>query len=637
MDREAWDNYLEKGILGLVLGILVMGPLCFGAVHAIPFAAIQALTVLVLLLWAGRLWIDPKPRLLFPPLCWGVLAFVAYAGYRYATADIEYVARLECIRVLTYAALFFAVLNNLHRQENARTIVYTVVFLGMCLAALGVYQFATNSNRVWHLTTPFEHRGTGTYINANHFAGFLELILPIALAHAMLARAKILPRLLFGYAALVILAGIATSVSRGAWLSTILVLLFLGAVLMSYRPYRIPIIVFILLTLTAGGLFVKNSFSTQLRLRQLISGQTEKEVDDSLRFTLWQPAIEIWKEHPWIGAGPAHFDHQFRSHRPLMVQRQPNRVHNDYLNTLADWGVIGFGLVASCWALLAWGLAKTWSFVRGSFSELGERKGSNKFAVVLGTSLGLLAILFHSVVDFNMHIPANAILVTVWMALLASHIRFATERFWHSPGILSRSVVTLALGAACAVLAFTGWTRAMEERWISKANGAELYSQEEIDYLKKAHAVEPKNPFTTYALGEALRFRSQNDAAGNRATAEEALKWFGLGMTLNPWDGYNFLRYGMCLAWLDRAEEAWPFLSKAEALDPQGFYMLSQIGICYMQAGRYAAARPWLQRSLKLKWGENPVAHEYLRICETRLEQEAGLSIKLKPMAPESR
>jgi O-antigen ligase len=637
MDREAWDNYLEKGILGLVLGILVMGPLCFGAVHAIPFAGIQALTVLVLLLWAGRLWIAPKPRLLFPPVCWGVLAFVAYAGYRYATADIEYVARLECIRVLTYAALFFAVLNNLHRQENSRTIVYAMVFLAMCLAALGVYQFATNTHRIWHLTSPFEHRGTGTYINANHFAGFLELILPLGLAHAMLARAKILPRLLFGYASLVILAGIATSVSRGAWLSTLLVLLFLGAVLMSYRPYRIPIVIFLLIILTAGGLFIKNSFSTQLRLRQLIVGNEEKQLDDSLRFALWQPAIEIWKEHPWIGAGPAHFDHQFRTHRPPMVQKQPHRVHNDYLNTLADWGIIGFTLVAACWGLLAWGLVRTWGFVRGSFSELGERKGSNKFAVVLGTSLGLLAILFHSVVDFNMHIPANAILVVVWMALLASHIRFATERFWFSPGILGRGFVTLLLGAACVVLAFTGWTRMMEEHWTAKANGAELYSQQQITCLRKALAVEPKNPSTTYALGEALRFRSQNDAEGNRATAEEALEWFGLGIKLNPWDGYNFLGYGMCLAWLDRADESWSYLNKAEALDPQGFYMLSQIGICYMQAGKYAAARPRLQRSVKLRWGDNPIAHQYLKICEARLEQSAALSIKLKPVVSESR
>ncbi len=630
MDREAWDNYLEKGILGLVLGILVLGPLCFGAVHAIPFAGIQALTALVLVLWGARLWIDPKPRLLFPPVCWGVVAFVIYAGYRYATADIEYVARLECIRVLIYASLFFAVLNNLHRQEHAKVIVYSMIFLAMCLAAVGVYQFAANSNRVWHLTTPYAHRGTGTYINANHFGGFLELILPLGLAHAMLARAKIVPRLLFGYASLVILAGIAVTVSRGAWLSTAIALTLLSVVLMSYRHYRIPIIVALLLTLGAGGIFVKNSVSAQLRLRQLVSGDKEQEVDDSLRFTLWQPAIEIWKEDPWLGAGPAHFDHRFRAYRPLTVQKQPHRVHNDYLNTLVDWGIIGFALVGACWALLAWGLARTWSFVRGSYSELGERKGSNKFAVVLGTSLGLLAILIHSVVDFNMHIPANAILVVVWMALLASHIRFATERFWHSPGIVGRCLTTLLMASTCFVLIFTGWKRVWEERWTARAKAAELYSAQQIDYLRRAHAVEPRNSATTYAIGEALRFRSQNDTGDYRVTGEEALKWYGLGIQLNPWDGYNFLRYGMSLAWLGRAEESWVYLNKAEALDPQGYYMLSQIGISYIQAEKYAAARQWLLRSVKLRWGDNAIAHQYLGICEARMQEEAALSLRLR-------
>jgi O-antigen ligase len=111
-----------------------------------------------------------------------------------------------------------------------------------------------------------------------------------------------------------------------------------------------------------------------------------------------------------------------------MVQLRPGWAHNDYLNALAEWGVVGTGLVAAAWVLLGLGVLKTWPSVRGKPKGLGDEKNSNKFALVLGATLGLAAILVHSVVDFNMHIPANAILAIALMALLTSHLRFATDR-----------------------------------------------------------------------------------------------------------------------------------------------------------------------------------------------------------------
>src|SRR5262249_2225172 len=150
-------------------------------------------------------------------------------------------------------------------------------------------------------------------------------------------------------------------------------------------------------------------------------------LNDDLRFTLWRPAVKIWQENPLWGIGPAHFDYAFRRYRPEEVQYRPDRVHNDYLNTLVDWGIAGVVLVTSAWVLLGIGLVKSWRVARGTRNELGESKGRNRFAFILGASLGLLAILFHSVVDFNMNIPANAILAVTLMALLSSFLRFTTE------------------------------------------------------------------------------------------------------------------------------------------------------------------------------------------------------------------
>ena len=146
MTREKWDRWCELGILALVLAILVFGPVAIGATRTLPFVIIQGLTVGVLLLWGARFWLSSRPQLLWPPICWAVVAFTAYGVVRYLNADIEYVARQELIRILVYAFLFFAILNNLHRQETMQIVSCTLIFLAMAIAGLAVFQFLTRSH-----------------------------------------------------------------------------------------------------------------------------------------------------------------------------------------------------------------------------------------------------------------------------------------------------------------------------------------------------------------------------------------------------------------------------------------------------------------------------------------------------------
>src|SRR5471030_476771 len=177
MNRDAVDKFFERGILALVLAILVFVPLAMGAVDACAFLAVQGLTIGVMLLWAARIWCSPKPQLLWPPICWVVLAFTIYAVARYLTADIEYVARLELIQVLVCTFLFFAIVNNLYRQEFSQVISFTLIFLAMAISCFAIYQFVTHSDSVWNFISPYTGRGTGTYISPNNLAAYLEMLL----------------------------------------------------------------------------------------------------------------------------------------------------------------------------------------------------------------------------------------------------------------------------------------------------------------------------------------------------------------------------------------------------------------------------------------------------------------------------
>jgi Flp pilus assembly protein TadD len=95
-------------------------------------------------------------------------------------------------------------------------------------------------------------------------------------------------------------------------------------------------------------------------------------------------------------------------------------------------------------------------------------------------------------------------------------------------------------------------------------------------------------------------------------------------MKLDRFDGYDDLGYGMCLDWLDQHDEAEAYYSRAEALDPNGYFTVANIGWHYVQAGDYAAARVCLARSIRLGTGENPIASSYWDIVEDRLVQQAS-------------
>jgi len=636
MNREVVDRWCERGILALVLAILVFGPLAFGAVRGLEFGIIAELSVGVMLLWVVRMWVDPRPQLLWPPICWAVLAFMVYALARYFTSDIEYVARQEVVRVLVYGFLFLAILNNLHRQESTQIISFSLLFIAMAISFYAIYQFVADSDRVWTLIKPYPHRGSGTYICPNHFAGFLEVLLPLGLAYAVTGRLKPVARVLVGYMVLVMIAGLIATVSRGGWLATAVAVIAFFGILMFQQGYRIPALVALTLLVGATFFVVPKSFTLQLRLKRVFTDRGQ--VDDDFRFALWRPAFEMWKDYPWWGVGPAHFDSRFRAYRPEGVQLSPNRVHNDYLNTLTDWGVAGAALVVSAWVLLGLGIAQTRQSVRLSTGALGGKSGSNKFAFVVGASLGLIALLIHSVVDFNMNIPANAILVVALMAMLTGHLRFATERWWSRVGLATKLGVSVLLAGGMAYLAPHAWRQASEFVWLDHAQKAPAFSPAQIGFLKKAFVVDPMNPETAYQIGEACRRQSQEGGlhyAGQEGVnyhqlAEQAMEWFQRGIKLDPWDSRNYSGYGWCLDWLDRQAESGPYFGKAEELDPNNYFNLNFVGLHYVQIGDFAAAKPWFERSLRLEWKDNPIAQNYILIANDRLMEAATNEISAK-------
>jgi O-antigen ligase/tetratricopeptide (TPR) repeat protein len=566
---------------------------------------------------------------------------VGYAIVRYHQADIEYVARGELIRILIYAFLFFAILNHLHRQSSIQIVVLVLVFLGMTISFYALYQFVTKSNYVWHFVKPamYAKRSSGTFICPNHLAGFLEMILPFGLAYVFMGRFRSLTKVVLGYASLIILAGIGVTFSRGGWLASGLALTAFFALLLRERTYRLPAAVFLTVLIGAGAAVVWKTPQTQERWQNLLI--TPKI--ENIRFRLWESAVRMWHDHFWWGVGPGHYDYLFPQYRAWDVQNRPDRVHNDYLNTLVDLGIAGASLVAAAWLSLYWGVFRTWKFIRRSPNDLSAKK-SNKPAFVLGAAVGLLAILLHSFVDFNMHMPANAILAVSLMAMLASHRRFATDRYWISSrwwairlaltSILVAGVFYLGLQALQRSMAYAWLERArkaqasistqfsqfkkIEEQLAALQGSAEQSAQTDADKspariaelqkslrqlaaemraeyssrisaLQKAYAADPMDFATSYEIGEALRLQSWQGGSDYRHLAIEAMTWFDRARLANPIDAYSWFRLGMCLDWLGNPARATPCFNQAGQLDPESYFTMMHRGWHELQLASFAA------------------------------------------------
>lgn len=451
------------------------------------------------------------------------------------------------------------------------------------------------------------------------------MLLPLAVAYLLAGRISVVLRILLGYAVLIMAAGLAVTLSRGGWVAASAGLLALLLILAGHRNHRWRALLLLLVLLGAGTVFVGNYLSRTVGfLRRVEHPKTSSNLNLEVRIDIWRAAERMWLDHFWWGVGPAHYDYRFREYRPENVQMRPDRVHNDYLNLLADWGTAGGMIVLAGATIFVAGLAKTWRHVRRPERDFGSGQ-SNRFAFFLGAAAGLLALAVHSVADFNLHIPANALVGVTLLALLNSNLRFATERYWFNVRLPVKMLVTAAL--AVGAVYFTGqeWRRGHEAFWLARAGRfPDYFSPQHTAALTKAFAAEPMNFETADDIGEAYRVESFDGGDNYAAQAETAMQWYARARNLDRYDSYSYLRDGMCLDWMGHHDQAGPYFSQAEALDPNGYYTVAIVGWHYVQMGDYAAARPWFERSLRLEGNDNNIARSYLDLVEQKLVERAS-------------
>jgi hypothetical protein len=274
--------------------------------------------------------------------------------------------------------------------------------------------------------------------------------------------------------------------------------------------------------------------------------------------------------------------------------------------------------VAGAWLVFWIGAVRIWRFVRRA-NDFGSKQ-STRSAIVLGACAGLIALLAHSFVDFDIHIPGVAIVAVTLLAVVSGHWRFATERFWVKPGIVGRLIATLACVAAMSWMGYQLLRLWPEQHYLNQVGEKETLTPEDFEFEKKAYAVEPKNPQTPYKIGEFLRKESWTGLGDYEKKAQEAIGWYEKAIALNPYDPHGFLGKGLCLDWLGKTDEGWGYFRQAMLLDPDSYFTRAYYGWHFFQLRDYDRAWKWFELSMRARPG-NPIASPYMQVIYRRKEE----------------
>jgi O-antigen ligase len=455
-------------VLGLA-GILLWTTLCLGGYLAETMVA-ASWGVFGLAAVAGLWWAlaGPENR---PGLHLAVLLplpFLLYGlGSVFWLAPAKWLAWREWLLWFQMWLVFAVTLHVGRRPMQTWLLAGTFVALGLVGTCMAAYQRFVDPE--WMMlgrtqAPQFHGRSAGMFGIPNSLAGLLELIIPACLVAIPARSARAPVKILCAWLALLLGFALVLTGSRGGWLG--LGLAVLAWPLLVSRDWKRKalgamgvIAVFVL------GCWLLYQFSPHARerLQPFLEGRFEAS-----RPVMWKAAVEIWHGAPWLGRGAAAYNVLFDQHRPAGFLNAPDWTHNDYLNTLCDYGVVGLAL----W--LGAGLTVFVAGWAGVKRLRANRVAGNWFGSwrwKLGLLLGLLAFAVHLAVDFHTKIPALGFAAAVIAGLL-----LRDEMAWWRPVSGAAAVVTgLILAGLSPGL---GWRVAAP---LYRAEGLRFAARREID------------------------------------------------------------------------------------------------------------------------------------------------------------
>lgn len=453
----------DGAIFVLFLALLVWAPIPLGSNRPWAAAILEVGMFALALAWTwlhllGRVRLHAPFRRAWPALllfaCWlawlalqvvplpaGLLQFISptRAGLptplhasALQTLSIDQNASLGyLLKSCAYAAAFGLALALMRNRERLKNIAIVIVAAGTLQALAASFMHLAGLN-VEVFFTKFSHidNAHGTFVNRNHLAGYLEICLALGIG-MMIATLKgggaqswkqrfrdtvgwlLSTRVLLRISLVIMVIALVMTRSRMGNAAFFTSMLVAGVIGLATSRHATRSTVVLLVSLIIIDVFIVGTWfgvenvikryegTTLYRELQPTGASVEERLEPGLY------AMDMLKDYPLTGSGGGTFYTAFPNYRPGAISAYFDFAHNDYVQITTDTGVIGLGLL---------GLIVLSTFVV-ALRTLYERRDPLCRGIAFGATMGIIALMLHSWVDFNLQIPANALTFVVLLAL----------------------------------------------------------------------------------------------------------------------------------------------------------------------------------------------------------------------------
>ena len=459
---------LNRLIQVLLILLFIFTPIAFGSIELWAFSLMELGILLIIILWAIQSLLHQTSNLAFQnskfsifnfqfaipvvilslflllvlfqmlPLSSGLLNILSPKTFelrnslsafnsqlltfnpKFQISFVPFITQVEFFKWLTLSGFFLFLLY--WRQSNKEAIHYLIpvlMLVGIGESLYGTFEFFSGHKYILHLDMEAMISSvTGTFINRNTFAGYLLMVIPLSVGFLFSREAIQESRLrgwryqlatldgktvLIGFSVIVMILGLLFSASRMGIASLLLsftLIIFLFRSPQKEKRFSRSLILIL-------GLAIL--WSVWIGLDAVISRFFTSSEDFKMRWRIWVDTFQMIKDFPLFGSGLGTFLQVFPIYRSFHIRGLVTHSENDFLQLLSEVGILGTGLLVILFFFL---LFKVFSGIR----TLSNRDPGRYIAI--GGLVGILALMFHSIVERNIQVPANAFLYTMLWAIV---------------------------------------------------------------------------------------------------------------------------------------------------------------------------------------------------------------------------
>ncbi len=388
--------------------LIIFTPLAYGAIESWGIAVFEVTAAIMAFIWLLKMLKNRTFEFIKTPLTLFIFLFIGYVFFQYQSlvfglwsSVYRNATKTELFKIISYALIFFVTLNTIKTKQQIMRILLVVIPMGFFMS-------------IFYLIRYFGVKAPRGIINSDHFSAYLGMIIPLGLGvffarDAQYARrdTQYAIRFLLFFCVIIMSVALFFTMSRGGMFSFIAALLFMAVLTSQRKSFKrkgwVLSAVIILIIFTIAWLGATPVVERVLSIKVEISSRYFGG-----RFPIWQGTLNLIKDYPIFGTGLGTFNDIFPKYQPLeIISRHYTHAHSDILQVLSETGIIGFLLTAVCGILF---------FAQG-FKQFNSRHNPWVIGMCIGVFGSLTSIFIHSFTDFNLHIPANAILLLIILAL----------------------------------------------------------------------------------------------------------------------------------------------------------------------------------------------------------------------------